>query len=345
MSEVLGADADALDRVSVSVDQVVRHLDGPTRKLNGAIHSSPWSGRNADLFRRKWDSEYWHSIRLASEFLKEASTDLRRNAQQQRDASAVGGGAQAGSGQPDSASSFFDMLRAIKRFIERLHGDPIDKPLFDNGADPSDIRQGSTGDCWLMASLGSIASTPRGKEWIKKVITDNGDGTYTVHFKDGQNVVVDNVRDGGSCFSEADKWAFIIEKAFAKRHGGFGSDFMNGNFPSEAFKDLGLQNVQDRRGDYGDDYSDADLRMALSSGKAVTAWGTIESSSGIHGGKGYHAFSVIDSTSNSVTLRNPWGFNKALEADGVTFNSDGTFTVSLAQFRQLFNNLEWADVP
>ena len=98
MSEVLGADADALDRVSVSVDQVVRHLDGPTRKLNGAIHGSPWSGRNADLFRRKWDSEYWHSIRLASEFLKEASTDLRRNAQQQRDASAAGG-AQAGSGQ------------------------------------------------------------------------------------------------------------------------------------------------------------------------------------------------------------------------------------------------------
>jgi hypothetical protein len=59
--------------------------------LNGSIHSSPWSGRNADLFRRKWDSEYWHSIRQASEFLKEASTDLRRNAQQQRDASAAGG--------------------------------------------------------------------------------------------------------------------------------------------------------------------------------------------------------------------------------------------------------------
>jgi hypothetical protein len=98
MSEVLGADADALDRVSVSVDQVVRHLDGPTRRLNGAIHGSPWSGRNADLFRRKWDSEYRHSIRLASEFLKEASTDLRRNAQQQRDASAAGGGALASSG-------------------------------------------------------------------------------------------------------------------------------------------------------------------------------------------------------------------------------------------------------
>jgi hypothetical protein len=98
MSEVLGADPDALDRVSVSVDQVVRHLDGPTRKLNGAIHGSPWSGRNADLFRRKWDSEYRHSIRQASEFLKEASTDLRRNAQQQRDASAASGGALASSG-------------------------------------------------------------------------------------------------------------------------------------------------------------------------------------------------------------------------------------------------------
>jgi hypothetical protein len=91
MSGFVGADADALDRVSVSVDQVVRRLDGPIRRLNGSIHGSPWSGRNADLFRRKWDSEYRHSIRLASEFLKEASTDLRRNAQQQRDASANGG--------------------------------------------------------------------------------------------------------------------------------------------------------------------------------------------------------------------------------------------------------------
>jgi hypothetical protein len=220
--------------------------------------------------------------------------------------------------------------------------DPIRKPLFHNGADPSDIRQGFTGDCALLASLGSIASTPAGKEWIKKVITDNGDGTYTVHFKDGQDVVVDNVRNWKASTTGDDKWAFIIEKAFAQRHGGYGSDYMNENFPSEAFEDLGLQNVQHWRGDLG---SDADLRSILSSGKAVVAWGSVENPSGIHGSEGAHAFSVIDSTSNSVTLRNPWGFNKGLEADGVTFNSDDTFTVSLAQFRQLFNNLEWADIP
>lgn len=118
MIEVLGADADALDRVSVSVDQVVRHLDGPTRKLNGAIHGSPWSGRNADLFRRKWDSEYWHSIRLASEFLKEASTDLRRNAQQQRDASAAGGGALTGSGQGSQGMSN-DSRAELEKLFEK----------------------------------------------------------------------------------------------------------------------------------------------------------------------------------------------------------------------------------
>jgi len=118
MSELLGADADALDRVSVSVDQVVRHLDGPTRRLNGSIHGSPWSGRNADLFRRKWESEYLHSIRLASEFLKEASTALRRNAQEQRDASAAGGGAIAGSGQ-GSNSMRNESLAELEKLFEK----------------------------------------------------------------------------------------------------------------------------------------------------------------------------------------------------------------------------------
>jgi hypothetical protein len=354
MSEVLGADADALDRVSVSVDQVVRHLDGPTRRLNGSIHGSPWSGRNADLFRRKWDSEYWHSIRLASEFLKEASTDLRRNAQQQRDASAAGGVALADSGQRDSASGFIEMLRAIKRYLERRRGDPINKPLFENGADPRDIDQGKAGDCWLLAGLGSIVSTPAGKEWIKKVITDNGDGTYTVHFKDGQDVVVNNVRDGRASHTGDDKWAFIIEKAYAQREGGFQSDkFSNGpgkgSTSNVLFDSLGLPNSGSK--DINQFQTDSQLRSFLSSGKVVVGSAKLgpDGPPGIPyaGNPGSHAFSVIDSTSNSVTLRNPWGDNNKLDLPrvGATDNHDGTFTVSLAEFRKIFHAVRFADAP
>lgn len=348
MIEVLGADADALDRVSVSVDQVVRHLDGPTRRLNGAIHGSPWSGRNADLFRRKWDSEYWHSIRLASEFLKEASTDLRRNAQQQRDASAAGG-AQAGSGQRDSAWDL-GIRRLIKRLLQRLK-DAFSKPLFHNGADPSDIRQGDAGSCWILAGLGSIVSTPAGKEWIKKVITDNGDGTYTVHFKDGQDIVVDNVPDGKSCGTEDDKWTFIIEKAYAQREGGFGADvFIKGSKSWLAFDALGLPNAGLK--EISEFQTDSQLRSFLSSGKVVVASAYLgpDGPPGIPwtGEKpGGHAFSVIDSTSNSVTLRNPWGHNNNLDLPrvGATDNHDGTFTVSLAEFRKIFRDVSFADAP
>ena len=118
MSGFVGADADALDNVSVSVDKVVRLLDGPIRRLNGSIHGSPWSGRNADLFRRRWDSEYRHSIRLAKEFLQEASLDLRNNAQQQRDASAASGGAIAGSGQGSQGMSN-DSRAELEKLFEK----------------------------------------------------------------------------------------------------------------------------------------------------------------------------------------------------------------------------------
>jgi len=61
---------------------------GATRKnLNGPIHSSPWNGRKADQFRQRWDHEYARNIREAARFLEEHADILRRQANEQRQAS------------------------------------------------------------------------------------------------------------------------------------------------------------------------------------------------------------------------------------------------------------------
>lgn len=49
---------------------------------------------------------------------------------------------------------------------------------------PDAIDQRTVGDCWFLSSVGAMASTPEGKESIKNMIEDNGDGTYTVTFPD-----------------------------------------------------------------------------------------------------------------------------------------------------------------
>jgi len=65
--------------------------------------------------------------------------------------------------------------------------EPIRAPLFvvgegDRGdIDANDVRQGHLGDCAFMAALASLAD--RDPEVIRRMIRDNGDGTYTVTFR------------------------------------------------------------------------------------------------------------------------------------------------------------------
>ena len=56
--------------------------------------------------------------------------------------------------------------------------------LFCFGPSETDVDQGSVGDCYFLASLGSVADRDPGR--IEDIFTDNGDGTFTVRFfRDG----------------------------------------------------------------------------------------------------------------------------------------------------------------
>lgn len=113
----------------------------------------------------------------------------------------------------------------------------------------TDVHQGELGDCWLMAPLASIANA---RPWeIQKLIQDNLDGTYTVHFAGGDQTVsaeyatnLDIDYGGGRRETEAGylnfaygtqsgaQWPMIIEKAYAQMLEGY--EALDGGSPFNA---------------------------------------------------------------------------------------------------------------
>jgi hypothetical protein len=102
--------------------------------------------------------------------------------------------------------------------------------LFVNGASYSDIRQGSVGDCYFVASLAEAAQ--QNPALINNMFIVNGDGTYTVKFfNNGQSsyVTVDSYLPTnaygqaiyaarGAMYNNAgaELWTALAEKAYAQ---------------------------------------------------------------------------------------------------------------------------------
>ena len=105
----------------------------------------------------------------------------------------------------------------------------------DNDVDGNDVQQGQLNDCFLMAGISAVVrSHPYPDAFIGNLITDHGDGTYTVTFFDsdeptGKRAVRVNsdfypspANSGRGTGEEKERWAAVVERAYFKAYGEMG---------------------------------------------------------------------------------------------------------------------------
>ncbi|MFZ4811831.1 MAG: WXG100 family type VII secretion target, partial [Ilumatobacteraceae bacterium] len=84
-----GADADGLDRLAKLFDDAATSLLSSQKLIRTRLVNSPWDGRDAHAFRSDWERSHKPSLMSTAQYLRDAGNTLRRNATEQRRASAA----------------------------------------------------------------------------------------------------------------------------------------------------------------------------------------------------------------------------------------------------------------
>ena len=221
------------------------------------------------------------------------------------------------------------------------HGDPV----------LEDVDQGGYNDCYLLSVLAGMAEGD--PQRVKDMITANPDGTFTVHFADGDITVgPEDLLDGDQA-----EWVRIIEAAYLEHEGSM-EEFDNGGSMSEVMEDIfgrGTDNLDNEPGFWdwlvgGNDIADGqdDIMEAIDDGlPVVVSAHNGQLGFGEDGSLG-HALTVTDITEDEngeviVTVRNPWGHNSGhqdqIEAAGGELGPNGTFTMSWDDFASSFTQV------
>lgn len=242
-------------------------------------------------------------------------------------------------------------------------------PLFINGADASDVKQGQLGNCYFCAAAASVAHFH--PDIIEQMMCDNGNGTYTVTFQvedppdsgqykptpitvDGELYVNQGMRPlYGSANSDLHRtekmemWFPILEKAYAALQGqnyqkiesGWSHKMMMSLLGSNKNDEHFLPNNQS-------DQIFKSLSEANANGwpgTAVTYELNAPESSRYAGARIYasHAYSVLgtheENDQKYVRLRNPWGSSEP-GYDGL---DDGIFLLEIDKFSHYF---QWLNI-
>lgn len=87
-----GANADQLDALAKQMQTGAQMLERAAKSITSQLNSSPWEGSRAQAFRSDWSRTHRGSLLHTAANMTEAANLLRRNANDQRNASAGSGG-------------------------------------------------------------------------------------------------------------------------------------------------------------------------------------------------------------------------------------------------------------
>ncbi|MHB8876556.1 MAG: C2 family cysteine protease [Myxococcaceae bacterium] len=240
-------------------------------------------------------------------------------------------------------------------------------PLFKDGAKPTDVQQGQIGDCYFPSAMAALAQN--NSEAIHNMIKENGDGTYTVTFKQKDwatgrfkdvPVKIDGdlyVRSwGGPLYGSTlgsdhgektmELWFPLIEKAYAQWKGSYNT-IGSGGLSNDVF-----EAVLGKEGEYLSVYPGSEDRAWETITKAIDA--KIPVSAGTHGEDqeaiytntgvyADHSYSVLGYEEKAgekyVKIRNPWGQSEPA-GNGP---DDGIFLLKLKDFTKLYSSVMYTD--
>jgi hypothetical protein len=201
-----------------------------------------------------------------------------------------------------------------------------------NEVDPKDVTQVGLGDCYLLAAVAGLASTPNGQAALRSAIEehtdDQGKKIYSVRLYEVQEHLV-----GPKTFTErvidlrADDpyvvghaaaatgggaheiWPLVVEKAFAVLRGSYNA-MGKGGRPDQALEALtGMPATSTEFGLFGS-YASGDLKSDLAAGKVVVLGTREGSADGPYGLVNHHAYLVTGTETVDgklfVLLHNPW---------------------------------------
>ena len=234
-----------------------------------------------------------------------------------------------------------------------------DRPLSDAGGPTEhDIDQGAVGDCYLLATLSSLAKVD--PTVLTRRIADLGDGTYAVHFE----------RSGGHYFVRVDGelpvdgsgqpvyaalgrggsvWAPVVEKAWAffrRSQGTYAS--INIGRPSEVYRALGLGDtrVEYNPGAFRSDGGMLEKIDAVLDDGGTVAYSTLDDQPSGSKVRENHILMVHRVVRNArgaataVVLRDPYKSDTPGAVDGA---NDGYITLTSAQAAAWMEALYWSE--
>jgi Calpain family cysteine protease len=235
-------------------------------------------------------------------------------------------------------------------------------PLFVDGPKPQDIQQGQIGDCYFPAAVAAIAQNH--PEVLTNAIKDNGDGTYSVTFKQkdwatgkSKDVIVKvdgdlYARSSGSALyghssnsadsTKMELWFPLLEKAYAQWKGSYNS-IGDGGQVSDVVQDI--MGVDMSSTDTSGSSADSlwkNIKTSIDAKKPVGAGTYGDDKEALYTNTGVyadHAYSILGykevNGQRLVTLRNPWGES---EPAGNGAN-DGIFDMKIDDFKKLYQTL------
>ncbi|KAG0355190.1 hypothetical protein BC939DRAFT_406140 [Gamsiella multidivaricata] len=247
--------------------------------------------------------------------------------------------------------------------------------FFLNGASPDDIKQGSVGDCWFVASLAVLSNIPG---LLQQLCVKKNEqvGVYGfIFFKDGDwvSTVVDDQLFYkiepqsfrrqlyfSSCNEERESWLPLIEKAYAKIHGDY--ETLTGGYTAEGIEDLtgGVASMM-FTGDIldRDRFWEEEMKQVNKATLMGCSINFQEEDPEKHGIQSGHAYSVLQVAEYNgerlVHIRNPWGeveWNgdwsdqsekwspEAMEALKQEDKNDGRFWMPYRDFLRIFTTLD-----